>query len=97
MFDERVFAPPSDESPSDEDRLLKAIDVIVPLLEQTISLFRKEKKVVLGSIEGGVLSIDELPSGVVVEVNDYDIEGVDEADLEEDAEGRLFSSCQWGS
>lgn len=52
------------------------------------------EKVVTGSIEGGVLSLGEVPKGVAVDIRDYDVEGVDEELVEEDENGdKYFPVC----
>jgi hypothetical protein len=51
----------------------------------TITLLSREK-LVTGSIEGGVLSLGDVPDGVAVDIRDFDVEGV-EALVEEDENG----------
>jgi hypothetical protein len=54
------------------------------------------KKLVTGTIDGGVLDIDEVPAGVEVKINDYDCQDVDEDRLSEDEDGRHFVSLEFG-
>jgi len=50
------------------------------------------KKVVTGTIQGGVLELDEVSEGVEVDIRDYDTDGVDEELVEEDASGTHFQA-----
>ncbi len=67
----------------------QAIDMILSL---------SAKKVIIGSIEGGVLSLDEVPDGVTVLIYDYDIEGVDAppGGFAEDDDGRECMKLEFG-
>ncbi|MHA2279679.1 MAG: hypothetical protein ACXAC5_02130 [Promethearchaeota archaeon] len=49
-------------------------------------------KVVTGSIQGGVLTLEDVPEGVGVDIKDYDVDGVDEDRLEESDRGRYFQA-----
>jgi hypothetical protein len=54
------------------------------------------KKVVRGTVEGGILDISECPPGVEVVVHDYDIQEVDEDRLTEDEDGRECVTLEYG-
>lgn len=49
-----------------------------------------ETRTVTGSIEGGVLTLENVPDGVDVDIKDYDVEGVDESRIETDEDGRAY-------
>lgn len=61
--------------------LQRAIDMIT---------FLSREKVVSGTIEGGVLSLDKVPAGVVVDIRDYDVEGMEEDVLLRDDKGGTY-------
>ena len=73
------------ESAGDEDLATsvfrRAID--------TISFLSREK-VITGTIEGGVLSLDTIPAGVSVDIRDYDVEGMEEDNLLRDEKGGTY-------
>lgn len=103
-FSENIFSPRFVTTPEVEKilRQLQSMEENDPpgksLLQaiiDTITLL-SAKKVVTGTIEGGVLSLDDVPDGVDVEINDYDVSG-DEENLEEDSGGRTFAACRWGA
>jgi hypothetical protein len=70
------------------------LDVIIEAGEMIILLSAKKR--ITGTIEGGVLSLDEVPAGVSIDVRDYDVVG-EEDYFEEDEEGRTFSPFRWES
>lgn len=53
------------------------------------------KKSVTVTVEGGLVQHVQVPEGVVVVVHDYDVEGVDEADLETDGNGDKYVKGVW--
>lgn len=61
----------------------RAIDTITNL---------SREKVVRGTIQGGVLSLEDVPAGVTVDIKDYDCEGVDEENLNKDETGTHFQA-----
>lgn len=66
-----------------QEVMKRAIDTIVVL---------SREKLVTGTIEGGVLSLDDVPEGVIVDIRDYDTDGVYEEVLEEDEKGTHFQA-----
>jgi hypothetical protein len=48
-------------------------------------------------VEGGVIQHVEVPEGVVVVVNDYDVEGCESNDLQRDGNGDEFAEAIWES
>ncbi len=54
-------------------------------------------KEVVVTVEGGVVQDIEVPEGVVVKVRDYDVEGVDSADiiLSRDKNGDGYVESTW--
>ena len=52
-----------------------------------------EKRVVIISVDGGVVDVEEKPDDVEVIIKDYDIEGIEEDDdrLMEDEEGEYIN------
>lgn len=52
-------------------------------------------KIVNVTVEGGVVQYIDVPEGVRVVVKDYDVEGCDEAELEEDENGDYFFEAIW--
>lgn len=71
----------------------RAIDALIHL--------SREKKVT-GTIEGGVLALDDLPEGVTVDILDYDVPSysvpalIAGKDVERDDSGRACSRLHWG-
>jgi len=56
----------------------------------------ENKKKIVISVEGGVVqSIDGIPEDVVVVVRDFDVDGVDEADLTKDGRGDACVESAW--
>jgi hypothetical protein len=48
-------------------------------------------------MEGALIQeIDGIPSGIVVRVQDYDVDGVDEGRLQRDEDGRRYIESVWG-
>jgi hypothetical protein len=54
------------------------------------------KKVVIVTVEGGVVQHVETPEGVKVVVRDYDTEGCDAARLSVDEDGNEYVEAVWG-
>jgi hypothetical protein len=54
------------------------------------------KRILLATLHNGCFAIISLPPGVQVELRDYDIAGVPEADLETDEDGQQFLKSEWG-
>jgi hypothetical protein len=52
-------------------------------------------KTVTVTVEGGVVQHIDIPEGVRVVVKDYDVEGCDEAELEEDENGDTYFEAIW--
>lgn len=52
-------------------------------------------RIVTVTVEGGVVQHVEVPDGVQVIVKDYDVEGCDEADLEQDESGDHYFEANW--
>ncbi len=50
----------------------------------------------VANIRGGVVSDVELPVGVTLEVRDYDVDGVEDERVHQDAVGRRHTRALWG-
>lgn len=57
---------------------------------------RTEKKTVIVRIEGGVVQNVDCPSDIQVVIQDFDVEGLDQADLAEDDKGGRYLKMTWG-
>jgi hypothetical protein len=53
------------------------------------------EKIVRVVVSGGVVQHVEVPEGVIVVVNDYDVEGSDPSILQEDGNGDEFIEAIW--
>ena len=53
-------------------------------------------KLVVVTVEGGIVQHVEVPEGVKVVVRDYDCEGADADMVEADEEGNEFVEAVWG-
>lgn len=51
---------------------------------------------VVAHIRGGVVTDVELPGGVTLEVRDYDVDGVEDERIHQDAFGRRHTRALWG-
>lgn len=71
-----------------------SLNVMIQKSIDTIILLSREK-LISASIEGGVFSVDEIPEGVKLEVNDYDTESYDENDLTEDESGEACKKLEF--
>lgn len=73
-------------------RALEYSDPIFGLLQRVIEAIVQlsREKVISGTIHGGVLTLDELPEGVRVDIRDYDTEGLDKT--KRDEQGEYFSA-----
>ncbi len=49
------------------------------------------------TMEGGVIQDMEVPCGIQVIVHDYDVEGVEVAELQTDENGDVYIEGNWGS
>lgn len=74
-------------------RVVQVVGRAIDMIALLVNLSRP--KVVTGSIRGGVLTSEEVPDGVEVDIRDYDVTG-EEDNLEVDDAGRAFSLCKWG-
>lgn len=52
-------------------------------------------KIVRVTIEGGVVQWVEVPEGVTIFVRDYDVDGSDDAELQQDDNGDMFIEVTW--
>jgi hypothetical protein len=106
MFDERIFEPQFITS-EEVELLLRdlrdmksgcredAVGNLCQRAEDAITLL-SAKKLVHGTVEGGILDISEVSPGIEVVVNDYDIQEVDEDRLSEDEDGRRCVRLEYG-
>lgn len=69
-----------------EEIMNKAVDTIILL---------SREKVITASITGGVFDVGEIPVGVKLEVNDYDVENYDLDDLTEDESGEACKKLEF--
>jgi hypothetical protein len=53
------------------------------------------KQTVTVSIQGGIVQNVECPPGIQVVIQDYDVEGFDQADLAEDDKGNRYLKMTW--
>jgi hypothetical protein len=54
------------------------------------------RRIITVRIEGGVVQDVKCPPDIQVLIKDYDTEGIDEADLAEDKNGRHYLEMSWG-
>ena len=54
------------------------------------------EKIVTGVLTGGMLTLDDLPDGVSVDIRNYDAHGTEE-NLETDDSGCSYSNLHWGA